>query len=157
MQLVGKEIDPTNGFAFRTEPLAEPLEISGLLSADLRFVTNRKDLDLSLELYEQTSEGQYLFLTYVLARASHANDNTKRRLLTPGRPQGLTLQGGRLTSRLLAKGSRVVVLLSVPKQPRMQVNYGTGKDVSDESIEDGRTPLELTVLAGSRVLLPIGR
>ncbi|MBL8111453.1 MAG: CocE/NonD family hydrolase [Acidobacteria bacterium] len=157
MQLVEKEIDPTNGFAFRTEPLTEPLEISGLLSADLRFVTNRKDVDLSLELYEQTSEGQYLFLTYVLARASHASDRTKRRLLTPGKPQKLTLRGGRLTSRLLSKGSRVVVLLSIPKQPRMQVNYGSGKDVSDESIEDGRTPLELTLLAGSRVLLPAGR
>jgi hypothetical protein len=127
MQLVEKEIDPTNGFAFRTEPLAEPLEISGLLSADLRFVTNRKDVDLSLELYEQTSEGQYVFLTYVLARASHVNDRTKRRLLT-GKPQRLT---------------REPALAKEAGQPRMRVNYGTGRE--RESIEDGRTPRALAV------------
>jgi len=33
-----------------------------------------------------------------------------------------------------APGSRVLAVLSVIKEPGRQINYGTGKDVSDETI-----------------------
>ena len=48
-----------------------------------------------------------------------------------------------LTSRNFQPGSRRVVVLSLLRQPDVQINYGTGKDVSDETIADAREPLRV--------------
>lgn len=60
-----------------------------------------------------------------------------------------------MVSRRMEAGSRIVVVLSINKQPRMQMNYGTGKDVSDESMADAKTPLSVAWLPGSSITLPI--
>jgi uncharacterized protein len=44
-------------------------------------------------------------------------------------------------SRQFQRGSRLVVVLSVLKRPNVEINYGTGKDVSQETIADGKVPL----------------
>ena len=48
-----------------------------------------------------------------------------------------------LTSRRFQPESRRVVVLSLLRQPDVQINYGTGKDVSDETIADAREPLKV--------------
>ena len=48
-----------------------------------------------------------------------------------------------LTSRRFQPGSRRVVVLSLLRQLDVQINYGTGKDVSDETIADAREPLKV--------------
>ncbi len=78
-----------------------------------------------------------------------------RRLLTPGMRESIDFKGVRLTSRRMAAGSRIVVLLNIIKQPDMQINYGTGKDVSDESIVDANEPLIIKWFGDSFVDLPI--
>lgn len=40
-------------------------------------------------------------------------------------------------------GSRLLVTLNVSKNPYTQINYGTGKDVSDENINDAKIPLQI--------------
>ncbi len=60
-------------------------------------------------------------------------------------------------SRQLASGSRLVIVLSIVKNPLQQINYGTGKDVSDETVADAGEPLTIRWLAGSYVDLPIRR
>ena len=67
----------------------------------------------------------------------------------------LAFTNGRLTSRLLQPGSRLVVVLGVIKQPGEQINYGTGKDVSDESIADAREPLRIRWLTDSTITVPL--
>ena len=47
------------------------------------------------------------------------------------------------------------MLLNIIKQPDFQINYGTGRDVSDESIVDAATPLIIRWLPGSYVDLPV--
>ena len=54
-------------------------------------------------------------------------------------------------------GSRLVVVLSIIKQADMQINYGTGKDVSDESIADATVPLQIKWFGGSFIDVPIWR
>jgi uncharacterized protein len=61
----------------------------------------------------------------------------------------------RLTSRVLQPGSRIVVLINVLKEPDMQINYGTGKDVSDETIADAGEPLRIEWFGDSFVDLPV--
>ena len=43
-----------------------------------------------------------------------------------------------MTSRQLEQGSRLVMVLRVSKRPDREINYGTGGDVSEESIADGK-------------------
>jgi len=57
-------------------------------------------------------------------------------------------------SRQLAAGSRVVVLLSAIKESGRQINYGTGKDVSDETTEDARVPLKIKWFSDSYIDIP---
>ena len=78
-----------------------------------------------------------------------------RRLLRPGMREIVDFQSVRLTSRRMAPGSRIVVLLSIIKQPDMQINYGTGKDVSDETIDDANEPLIIKWFGDSFVDVPI--
>ncbi len=60
-------------------------------------------------------------------------------------------------SRRLQPGSRLVVVLRVIKERGRQINYGTGKDVSDETIADAKEPLEIRWFDDSIVSLPVGR
>jgi hypothetical protein len=78
-------------------------------------------------------------------------------LLTPGKRQQLVFKSGRVMSRKFQTGSRLVVVLSVIKQPDIQINYGTGKDVSDESIVDARLPLQIKWYVSSYVDIPVWR
>ncbi len=152
-----KSLDATHGFAFATEPLESPLELSGCFAGELRFTTNKKDLDLAMGLYELTADGDYLLLSTYLGRASWRKKDPARRLLIPGKPTVLPFRSGRLTSRRLGKGSRLVFVLSIPRQPRMQMNHGSGQDVSGESRTDAAVPLEITWSGESFVSLPVWR
>ena len=60
-------------------------------------------------------------------------------------------------SRRLEPGSRVFLVLSVIKSPERQINYGTGKDVSLETVRDAKPPLEIKWSGESYVDLPVGR
>jgi predicted acyl esterase len=155
--IVDKDLNSWNGLVFASDPFQSPTELSGLFSGRLELAINKKDLDFSVELYELTAKGEYVQLSYAIARASYVRDRTHRHLLTPGRRQRLDFQAGRLTSRRFAAGSRLVMVLSVLKNPGAQINYGTGKDVSDEAIADAREPLKVRWLGGSFLEVPVGR
>jgi hypothetical protein len=52
-------------------------------------------------------------------------------------------------------GSRLFVLVDASKNPMAQVNYGTGKDVSDESVNDAGEPLKIDIRSGSYFEVPL--
>ena len=60
-----------------------------------------------------------------------------------------------MTSRQMQAGSRIVVLINLIKQPDLQINYGTGKDVSDETIADANEPLIVRWFGDSFIEIPI--
>ena len=91
------------------------------------------------------------------SRASYVEDATKRQLLTPGKRQTLSFTSRRLISHRAEPGSRLVVVLSVIKEQGRQINYGTGKDVSDETSADTGEPLIIELLGGSFIDMPVGR
>ncbi|HEV7593489.1 MAG TPA: CocE/NonD family hydrolase [Gemmatimonadaceae bacterium] len=146
-----------NAISFATDPFAAPIEVSGRFSGRLDFITNKKDFDVSVTLFELTPKGQYFQLSYCWLRASYGKDRSHRHLLTPGKKEQLTFESGRLTSRQFEPGSRLVVVLGVIKQPGEQINYGTGRDVSQERIADAKEPLHIEWLNQSFVTVPVGR
>ncbi len=153
--IVDTAIDTWNGIAFVSNPLQSPLEISGLFSGRLEFSTNKKDFDLNISLYELTAKNEYVLLSTYWTRASAIGDITNRHPLTPGVRQRLDFKSVRLTSRQTQAGSRIVVLINVIKQPDMQINYGTGKDVSDETIADTMEPLRIQWFGDTFIEVPI--
>lgn len=62
-----------------------------------------------------------------------------------------------ITSRQLQKDSKIIVLMGVNINPSWQINYGTGKDVSDETIDDAKEPLEIKWYNNSMIKIPILR
>ncbi len=155
--IVDKNLDSWNGVVFMSDPLAKETELSGLFSGRLDLIANKKDFDFRIELYELSAKGDYMALSTCMARASYLRDRNHRHLLVPGRRQRLDFKSWRLTSRQLQSGSRLVMVLSVIKEPGAQINYGTGKDVSDETLADAKAPVSLKLSGESFIDVPIGR
>ncbi len=153
--IVDKELNRSTALVFVSDPFLKPTELSGLFSGRLDFIANKKDLDFSVELYEQTARREYVELSFSMGRASYVRDRGHRQLLTPGRRQRLDFQSGRLTSRKFETGSRLVAVLRILRSPGAQINYGTGKDVSDETIADVREPLNVQWLGSSFLDVPV--
>lgn len=59
--------------------------------------------------------------------------------------------------RRIQPGSRVVLVLGIRKRPDREINYGTGKDVSEESIKDATTPLRIEWYDSSYIDIPVRR
>jgi hypothetical protein len=151
-------IDSSNAITLVSQPLPDPVEVSGLLSGRLELIANKKDFDFSITLYELAANGQYFQLPPYSSRASHTGSLTERRLLTPGKSERLEIAGGiRMMSRRVSAGSRLVLVLSILKNAGQQINYGTGKNVSDESVGDAGEPLTIRWLATSFMEVPIRR
>lgn len=148
-------LDRSNGVAFVGEPLSAPLMLSGAFTTELSLAVNARDVDLAVVLYERTADGQYRQLSYHLGRASLAADYTHRQLLTPNVRTTLSLRGARVVSRVVPAGSRLVVVVNVNKNAESQLNYGTGKDPSDETVRDAVEPLRVTLFGGSIVRVPL--
>jgi putative CocE/NonD family hydrolase len=151
------EVDIWNGIEFISDPLTKATELSGLFSGWLDFVTNKKDFDFEIDLYELTPHGDYVQLAPYWSRTSYVGDRSHRRLLTAGKRQRVDFRSGRLMSRQLQQGSRVVAVLKVIKEPGRQINYGTGKDVSAETVQNAKAPLEIHWYSDSYLDLPVGR
>lgn len=90
-----------------------------------------------------------------MGRASYAWDKNKRQLLKPEQPQNIPFRNSYITSKKISKGSKIVIVLNVNKSPNEQINYGTGKNVSDESIEDAKTPLQIKWYTDSFIRIPV--
>jgi putative CocE/NonD family hydrolase len=156
-EIVTADLGLEQGLAFVSEPFDRPVSVNGLFSATLRLLVNRKDLDLAVVLYEVMPDGKYFHLSDTLQRASYARDMTRRTLLTPNRLETIKLDKTLLVSRQLSKGSRLLVVVDVNRGPFAQVNHGTGKDVSDESIADAREPLRVEWFNDSYVEIPVSQ
>ncbi|MEZ0470705.1 CocE/NonD family hydrolase [Luteimonas salinilitoris] len=147
--------DFSEGLVFESDPFEQPVELSGGFSGRFRVKTNKKDFDFFAALYELRPDGSTFALSYYVGRASQTGDLARRDLLVPGEVVDLPFDRTRLVSKRLAAGSRLVLVVDILKDGFHQINYGTGGAVSDETIADAGTPLEVEWLAGSLVLVPI--
>lgn len=153
--IIKTELEVPNGFAYISEPMQQDMELSGRISGELQVAINKKDFDVGLVFYEMKPDGKIFHLSYYLGRASFAKDMAKRQLLAPEKIESIPFSRTRMVSKVINKGSRLVVLANVNKNRFAQVNYGTGKDVSDETIEDAKAPLKIRWYNSSYVDIPL--
>jgi uncharacterized protein len=148
-------LDRGNKLVFKTDPMLQKTVFSGSFTTSLVLSVNKKDVDIEYALYEQLPDGRYFFLNRTVQRLSYAKDRTTRHLLQPGKIETIELNNNFLTCIQLAERSRLVLTIGVNKSPDSQINYGTGRDVSDETIADANVPLQIKWYNSSILIVPI--
>ena len=160
LDIASHNVEVRNATAYVSDPLPKPLELEGAWSGRFDLTVNKQDVDLKIAAYELLPNGDYvqLFEPYTL-RASYAKDRIHRRLLKAGERQVLAFKLERLTSRKLQAGSRIVLILGVNKRPDEEINYGTGGDVSNESLEsdENKVPVKIRWYNDSYIEMPVQR
>lgn len=145
----------SDAITFSSKSFEEPIEFSGNFEGNLKFSVNKKDVDLYMKVYEQNKDGKYFLLSSYYGRASYAKNPEKRILLRENKETVVALTNNEFVSKKLEKGSKLVLVLGIVKSPFMQINYGTGKDVSEETIKDAEEPLEIKFYNDSFIKIPI--
>ncbi|KIC64861.1 hypothetical protein RM51_02505 [Chryseobacterium taiwanense] len=141
---------------FESDTFDVPFEINGSFIGSLKTSINKRDMDVMITIYEKLATGQYFKLSHeYFARASYAKDSGKRKLLKPHTIETIPVHNTFFTSRKIEKGSKLVLVLGIRKSPDVQINYGTGKDVSEETIADAKEPLEIKWYNDSYIEIPI--
>jgi predicted acyl esterase len=155
--LITKSLVTHNAVLYESDPLPKATRVSGLITGRLDFVVNKMDLDLDVAMYELRSSGEYLRLFNPAdeLRLSYAADRVHRHLLKAGERQQIAFSSERMTSRQLEQGSRLVMVLRISKRPDREINYGTGGDVSDESMADGKVALKIRWFNDSYIEVPV--
>lgn len=148
-------IKMTNSVVFESEILDKDMIMSGNLSGVFNVSINKKDFDTDTYLYQISPDGKSYLLSTHIVRASYAKDNEKRQLLEPGKTEQIPVNNSYVMSRKIEKGSKLLLLVGVNKNPNWQINYGSGKDVSEETIKDSGEPLEIKWYNDSYVEIPV--
>lgn len=154
-EIIFDTLDASNGLIFSSNPFQKDFTINGSFSGNLFTTINKKDIDISLALYELMPDGKYFFLTRYIGRASYAKNNEKRELLHPGKKENVPFKNTRFVSKKISKGSRLVILLNTNKHPFEIINYGSGKPVADETIQDADAPLQIQWHNDSFIKIPV--
>lgn len=141
---------------FESDAFDAPFEINGSFAGELKASINKKDMDITILMYEKLVTGEYFKISYeYFARASYAKNNKKRKLLNLHVVETIPVYNTFFTSRKIEKGSKLILVLGIRKSPDGQINYGTGKDVSEETIADAKEPLEIKWYNDSYIEIPI--
>lgn len=148
-------LDVSNGLVFMTEAFEKEFSMNGSFTGNLYVTINKKDMDVSMALYELMPNGKYFFLTRYIGRASYAKDNSKRQLLNPSQKEVIPFTNTRMVSRKISKGSKLVILLNINKHPFEIINYGSGKDPNDETLNDANEPLQIKWHNDSFIKIPV--
>lgn len=154
-QVIYDKLFPNNGLLLLSDPLKQETELSGNFTGVLKAVINKKDMDFSVALFELMPDGRYFLLSYFMGRASYAKDIMHRNLLVPGKKETIPFTNSYMTSRKLARGSRIAIILNINKSAFEQINYGTGGDVNKETIKDAGVPLNIKWFGDSYIKLPV--
>lgn len=153
--IVFDTLDVSNGLVFTSKSFEKEFTITGSFTGNLAATINKKDMDISMALYELRADGKYFFLTRYVGRASYAKNNSKRQLLKPNHKEFIPITNTRLVVKKIEKGSKLVILLNINKHPFEIINYGTGKDVNNETLKDATEPLQIKWHNESYISIPI--
>ena len=140
---------------YTTEPLTEPLEVTGPITVELYATSSAPDTDFTAKLVDVRPDGYAQNLADGIIRARYRNSRSIATLLTPGEVTHFTIDLW-ATSHAFAPGHRIRVEIASSNFPRFDRNLNTGADQASSSqfqtaaqtvFHDQRYP--------SHILLPI--
>lgn len=139
---------------FTTEPLTEPLEVTGRVKANIFVESSTADTDLSVRLCDVYPDGKSYLMAEGMLRLRHRNSFEKNEPLTPGKVEQVTVDCWS-TSIIFNKGHRIRVAVTSSNYPRFDLNPGTGKAWSDTGEHARqRNRLYCDATRSSSVILP---
>jgi len=117
---------------YSTEPLAEPVEITGPAMLTLYASSDAPDTDFTGKLVDVFPDGRALILCEGILRARYRNGMDKAALLDPGEIYEFTISLGN-TSVLFGAGHRIRLEVSSSNFPRYDRNPNTGTEIATET------------------------
>jgi putative CocE/NonD family hydrolase len=146
---------------FQTEPLAEPVEVTGPIEVRLWISSSAVDTDFTAKLVdvhppnEDYPEGFDMLLTDSIIRCRYREGFDHEVLMTPGEAYAVTIVL-QATSNLFDAGHRIRVDVSSSNWPRLDVNPNTGEPMGRHT---GQVVAQQTVYVDvdrpSHVVLPV--
>jgi predicted acyl esterase len=140
---------------FTTEPLAEPVEVTGRITAKLLVSSDCPDTDFTVKLCDVYPDGRSLLVTDGIRRASLRNGYEKHEPLEAGKVYELEVDLWS-TSLIFNKGHRIRVAVSSSNSPRFEANPNTGDPhpVAGKMRIAANT-LHLSAQKPSQIVLPV--
>jgi putative CocE/NonD family hydrolase len=111
---------------FTSEPLKEPLEVTGRVTARIFVSSSAVDSDLSVRLCDVYPDGKSYNMAEGMLRLRYRKSFEKAEPLTPGAIVEATVDCWS-TSIVFNRGHRLRVTVTASNSPRFDVNPGTGK------------------------------
>jgi putative CocE/NonD family hydrolase len=146
---------------FETEPLAEPIEVTGPILIELWISSSATDTDFTAKLIdvyplnEDYPEGYALNLVDSIIRTRYRNSWEREELMTPGEIYLVQIQLPP-TSNLFAIGHRLRLDVSSSNFPRFDVNPNTGEPVGRHTHSVvARNAVYVDSAHPSQVVLPV--
>ncbi|MBU2917068.1 CocE/NonD family hydrolase [Psychrosphaera sp. F3M07] len=153
--VIKNNIDKQGGIQLETPVFEQDMELTGAISGFFDIAINNRDVDIGFNYYEVTASGEVFHLNNYRSRVSYAEDMGKRRLLIPNQKRRVPIVNARFTSKLIKKGSKIVLVLNVNKNKDAQVNLGSGKPVNYEQLSDAGQAMKLKWYLSSQINLPL--
>ena len=120
---------------YTSEPLREPLEVTGPLRLVLFVGSSALDTDFTGKLVDVWPDGRAEILCDGILRARYRNGLETTSMLDPGRVYELMIEVG-ATSMVFPPGHRVRLDVSSSNFPRFDANTNTGKVIADDGPDD---------------------
>jgi putative CocE/NonD family hydrolase len=117
---------------YTTEPLAQPIEVTGPISLTLWVASSARDTDFTAKLVDVWPDGTARLLTDGILRARYRRSAKTLELVEPGRPTELTINVG-VTSNLFKAGHRIRLEISSSNFPRYDRNPNTGGPFGEDA------------------------
>jgi putative CocE/NonD family hydrolase len=118
---------------YTSEPLKEPMEISGAINAVLKISSSAKDTDFAVKLVDVLPDGTAYIIGDTIFRARYRNGFDKSEMMTPDgiytiKPTPMT------TSLRFDKGHRIRIEVTSSNFPKFVRNLNTGGPNESESV-----------------------
>jgi uncharacterized protein len=120
---------------FSTEVLAQPLEVTGPVSAVLYVSSSAADTDFTTKLVDVFPDGRAILLCEGILRMRYRNSLTDPVLMRPGEVYEITIDMA-ATSNVFLPGHRLRLEVSSSNFPRYDRNANTGGVISRERAQD---------------------
>ncbi len=142
---------------YQTDPVEEPIEVTGPITVDLWAASSAKDTDFVVKLMDVWPDGFVQELCYGIVRARYRESFASPSLIEPGRAYEYTIRVNP-TSNLFRRGHRIRLAVSSSDFPNFDRNHNTGgNDYSESKLVTARQTVYHDRQRPSRVVLPVIR
>ncbi len=117
---------------YTSEPLKEPMEVTGFVDAVLKVSSSARDTDFAVKLVDVAPDGTAWIIGDTMQRARYRDSYTQPSLMQPG--QVYTIKPTPITTSIqFGKGHRIRVEITSSNFPKFVRNLNTGGDNETET------------------------